>query len=369
MRILFAGGGTAGHITPAISIAEFMKKEYPKTEIAFVGRNNGAENNAIIRDGYKLFTIDIQGFRRSVSSYNIKTALKLVKSFKAARDIINSFSPDIIIGTGGYVCYPILKIGHKMKIPCLIHESNAYPGIVTRIMGRKCNKVMLGMKEAEKYLTKCKSVETVGNPIRDKFTLLTKQKSRKEQGISENEIFIISFGGSIGAKKINDAVAEYMNEYAIKNPKIKHIHATGRADFERIKKLYPELCTKNGKCRILPYIDNMPELLSAADISITRSGAMTIAEIKASGCCPILIPSPNVTANHQLHNAKSLAKERYAIIIEEDDLEAKKISENIDRIIGERKRAASLYNNKFTYEAKKCKRTIANIIIEESKAQ
>ena len=333
MRILFAGGGTAGHISPALAIAEIITDRYSEAEIAFVGRNNGSENKAIENEGYKLYTLDVMGFQRSLSKKNFSAIKKLIKSQREARNILSDYTPDLVIGTGGYVCYPILKSSIKKKIPTLIHESNAYPGLVTRILSGRCNCVMIGEDSCRKYLGTRAKCETVGNPIRKKFVEVSRQRARALLNVQKEETFILSFGGSGGADVLNDTVIKVMRSYSAKAPKVKHVHATGKTHFAKIENNFPDLCRGISGCKVIPYIDNMPIMMNAADIVISRSGAMTLAEIKVTDAIPILIPSPNVAANHQYHNAKVLEESREALLIEEDTLSDKALTKLIDELI------------------------------------
>ena len=361
MRVLFSGGGTAGHITPALAISEILEEEFQNYTKAFVGRAGGAENLAIENLGHTLFTLDLIGLRRSISTKNIQAIYKLIRSMKDAKKIIDDFSPDLIIGTGGYVCYPIIKTGLKKNIPCLIHEANAYPGLVTRIIGHKCDKVMLGMEDAEKHLPKCNNISYVGNPIRRDFQTTDKRTARKKLNIKESETLIVSFGGSLGSEIINNVIIDFIKEYSIKVQGIRHIHACGKKHFDEIRKKEPELCDKSKKCQIVPYIDNMPTLLSASDISITRSGAMTIAELMSVNCFPILIPSPNVTANHQFYNAIAFSEKGRATLIEEKELSLDKLRDTVISIINNKSKKQQKELN-FLHEDKRCKKAILEII-------
>ncbi len=320
MKVLFAGGGTAGHVTPALSIAEIIRNKYPAAVCIFAGRSGGDENRAILSEGYKLYTLDVEGVRRSLSPKNIKVIIKLLRSIQNAKKLIKSTKPDLIIGTGGYVSLPVLISGVRLGVPTLMHESNAYPGLVTRKFGKKCDAVMLGMEEAKEHLNYRDNLVTVGNPTRSKFAVIGKEDARRGLGIKKGELLIVSFGGSGGAERLNDVIIDVMKEHSAKNNMIRHIHATGRRSYPVIEEYAPELCRGQNGAKLVPYIENMPELLSAADISITRSGAMTLAELEQVECAPILIPSPNVAANHQYKNAEALAKRGGAILIEEKEL-------------------------------------------------
>lgn len=318
MRLLLCGGGTAGHINPAIAIAEEMKRNDPNAQILFIGREGGKENEHVIKSGFKQKTLRVYGLKRSFTFENINRIKSAIKAKKEAEKIIRDFKPDVILGTGGYVCWPVLSAGRRLKIPTAIHESNIYPGLTTRMLSGKCDMVMLNHEETKKYLKpRVKSV-TVGNPIRADFSKISPKAARARLGVTDEEILIVSFGGSIGAQRINEVIIEVIKEYSSVDPKIKHIHATGRAYYsETIRGLDK---TSFEGCKILPYIDDMPSALLSADIVICRCGAMTISEIAAAGVCSILIPSPNVTNNHQFKNAELLKKHSAAIVLEEKNL-------------------------------------------------
>ena len=329
MRVLFTGGGTGGHVSPALAIAEIFKTYYKECDVAFVGRKNGPENAAIKDAGYMLYTVDISGFKRSLSIKNISALFKIPFSLRQAGKIISDFNPDIIIGTGGYVSYPALRCGIRRKIPTLIHESNAYPGLVTRLLSKKCTAVLLGVESAADCLKKEANAIYVGNPVRRDFYASPKDKARASLGLNKDEIYVISFGGSGGAEKLNNTIAELMQ--AGYGKKVVHLHATGKKYYDEMIEKYPNL--KEGKMKLVPYINNMQMQLSAADIAITRSGAMTVAELCASRTPSILIPSPNVAANHQFKNAENMRKAGAALLLTEEELDSKKLKKAIEDLV------------------------------------
>lgn len=333
MRVLLCGGGTAGHVMPAVAISEIIEKNFPESVIAFAGRSGGAENKAYQDTGHALYTVDIRGISRSFSINNIKSIFKLLKSSRIARRIIKDFDPDIIIGTGGYVCFPFIRQGQRKGIKTVMHESNIFPGLVTRLLGKRCDRLLLNFEASKQYLNTQKNTVVVGNPLRHSFSSLTKSQARERLGIEKDKIFIVSFGGSLGAEVLNDVIISCMKELSNKNGNIKHIHSAGRAHFENIKSKYPDLCKENTGVRIVPYIDDMPIYLTAADLAITRSGAMTISELCRSSTASILIPSPNVTANHQYKNAKHMEILGAAKIIEEKELTADQLINEINALI------------------------------------
>lgn len=318
MRLLLCGGGTAGHINPAIAVAEEMHKRFPGAKILFVGREGGLENEPIEKAGFELKTIKIYGLKRSFSLDNFRRVFIAIEAKNEAERIIKHFNPDFILGTGGYVCWPVISAGRRLGIPTAIHESNVFPGLTTKLLAKRCDKVFLGHDETKNILPKKINTITVGNPLRADFTKTSRKEARATFGIGENEFFIVSFGGSIGAERLNEVIIDVIEHHSAKTKGIKHLHATGRRYFDQIKSPFAnrECCG----CKILPFIHNMPTALLAADTVICRSGAMTLSEISAVGVASILVPSPNVSANHQYKNAKYLADKGAAMLIEEEKL-------------------------------------------------
>ncbi len=336
MRVLFCGGGTAGHISPAIAMAQMLDASKYKCECAFVGRSGGEENLAIVNEGYKLYTIEIEGIAGKPSLQMLKSCIKALRSISEAEKIIEDFKPDLIIGTGGYVSWPVLRVGIKKRIKTAIHESNSEPGLVTRLLSPKCDAVLINLAGTEERLRKFKSLYVIGNPMRRGFESRSKSECRGELGLNKNEVLIVSFGGSLGSKRLNDVVTEVMKNYSVKNTRVRHIHSTGRRYYPEYLEKYPELCRGIGKCKILPYIENMPTLLRAADIAITRCGAITLSELSKSEVCAILVPSPNVSGNHQLKNGEYIVKGGGGIMIEEEFLEEGDLINRLDKLVLDR---------------------------------
>ncbi len=345
MKLLLAGGGTGGHVNPAIAIAEAMKRRHKDLELAFVGRTGGEENRAVSSRGFKLYTVDIKGFSRKISADTLKSAFLALKSLKSAERIISDFEPDVIVATGGYVCWPIVKTGIKMKIPTLMHESNIYPGLVTRMLGGKCDKLLLNSEKSTAFLKNPENCIALGNPLRESFFKTSKAAARKELGIKNGEIFILSFGGSLGSEKINEAVLELMKSYTSKAQGVVHLHSAGERYFEKINEENKELTSGFDNCKIQPYIDNMASAMSAADIVISRAGAMTLTEIAKCAAAAILIPSPNVADDHQRKNAEALVKAGAAIMITEDSLDSELLGNKVFELITNKDLRASLSEN------------------------
>ena len=344
MKVLLCGGGTAGHVTPAVAIAEAILNSHRDTKLLFVGREGGFENGEITKKGYPLKTIEISGFKRKIGIENFKSAYKLLKSMKRAKEILREFMPDVVIGTGGYVCFPVLKMAERMKIPTVLHESNSTPGLSSRLLSAKCDRVLLNFQNTEGEYKEKRNIKVVGNPIREDFFKLSKSEARKRLNIKNDEIMILSVGGSGGAYALNQISLELMAKYSEKTKPVRHVHVSGKKYFETISERRKEEAKKGG-CEILPYIENMPLYLLGADIVISRCGAMTLSELSATAKAAILIPSPNVANNHQYKNALIFKEADAAIIIEEKDLTLERLKESVSEICKNKKKRSTLEKN------------------------
>ena len=336
MKILLAGGGTAGHINPALAIAGYIREKRPETEFLFIGNKDGMEQRLVPQAGFPIQSITISGFQRSMSPKsvvaNVRTVRRTVTSSLTAAKIIRAFQPDICIGTGGYVSGPVVREASRLGVPCIIHEQNAYPGVTNKMLAKRVQKVMLAVEAAKPYFKDAPVVVT-GNPVRGEILTADKAASRRELGLDQRPL-ILSFGGSLGAQKINEALLDLL-ERSGKNGRYQHIHAYGKyggwvPDKLRERGVDVEVC-KNLDIR--PYIDNMPTCMAAADLVICRAGAITLSEIQAMGKPAILIPSPNVAENHQYHNAMALVNAGAADILEESDLSGAAVVEKADAML------------------------------------
>ena len=333
MKIVFTGGGTAGHVHPAIAVAERIKRENSNSDILFIGRKGGKENNIIKSSGFNLEEIDISGLKRSLSFKNLSVIKKMLTARKKAKIILSEFKPDVVFGTGGYVCLPVLLAAKSLGIKTVIHESNAYPGLSTKLLAKRSDLVLLGFPDALNDISKKANVKTVGNPIRSDFYRLTRDIARKKLGISQKEKLIVSFGGSLGAGIINGVLTEYMNYCLEEGVTVRHLHATGKAEYPYYKEKYPSLTNEKNEIRIVDYIENTPLYLHAADLAITRSGAITLAELEYTGTSAILIPSPNVAANHQYKNAIAMKKNHNCAVLEEKDLSIQTLKKAVKDVL------------------------------------
>ncbi len=334
------GGGTAGHINPALAIADTIKEKNPDAEILFVGAKGRMETTLVPAAGYPIKTVDVRGFQRRLSlkniGRNVSAAVHAVTAGGACVRILKEFRPDIAIGTGGYVSGPILRKAAAMGIPVLVHESNAYPGVTVKMLAKVASAVMLCDESAKKYLPEgCRTVVT-GNPLRPAFRRMdaaARERAREELGVDDRPL-ILSFGGSLGAGRINDAMADVLAR-SHRQGKLQHIHGTGKAGWESFCALMAERGVPLDKegIHVREYIDDMPRCMAAADLVICRCGAMTLSELPAAGKPSILIPSPNVAENHQYHNAMALVRRGAAVCMQEKELSSDALWDAVQKIV------------------------------------
>ncbi len=320
MKVLIAGGGTGGHINPGLAIAKYILEKNPTAEVTFVGTKRGLETKLVPREGFTLETITVRGFRRKLSFDTIVALKELAQSFFQASKLIKRLKPDIVIGTGGYVCGPVLYMAAKKKLPTLIHESNAFPGITNRLLEKYVSCVAVSFKDAEKYFKNKDKLYYTGNPVRQELLTANRHVSLKKLDLVEGKPLVVAMGGSRGARKINETIAEMLNTRF--KGEFNLIFATGEAQFNDIN-LSICLDEKYKKMvKVVPYIYDVAQIYTASDLMICRAGAITISELQTMGTPAILIPSPYVTANHQEHNARSLEKDGGAVVILESELNA-----------------------------------------------
>lgn len=333
MRILLAGGGTAGHINPAVAIAKYAQSVDESTEILFIGKSGGMEARLVPAEGFDIKYVEVEGLKRKLSISNVAAAVKLVSATSKCSRIIDKFKPDVVVGTGGYVCAPAVIAANMKKIPTLIHEQNVFPGSAIKMLSKDSTVTAISFNESKKYLTSAKNIIFTGNPVRPSIMSRNYQTARESLGIGE-EKFILAFGGSLGAKKINDVVTDYAEKINGRGD-IRLCFATGVNNYDtvmnEIKARRIELCEN---IQIVKYIDNMDVVMNAADLVIARSGAITISELCVLGKPSILVPSPNVTNNHQEFNARALHDKDASEMILEKDFSLDTLSENVDRILG-----------------------------------
>lgn len=355
MRVIIAAAGTGGHINPGIAIANKIKEQEKGSEIVFIGTTRGLENDLIPRAGYELKTINAYGLNKKISIENIKKMYKTYKGYAETKAIIKEFKPDVVIGTGGYICGAPISVASKLGITTVLHESNAFPGKAIKMLAKKADMVLISFEDARARIKKSNNIVCTGTPVKIKkkdYGIIEKGKIISQTGLDEAKPIVLVFGGSQGAQKINETIL-----YILKNKLNKEYQimwATGPKQYDIIKQ---ELSDENininniKNAKIVPYIYNMEEIMNISNLIVARSGAMTITEISNIGKPSILIPLPNVSGNHQLYNAKVLEKIGAAKIILNDELNGNKLNEDIKRIVlnkeienGMSKKALSIAN-------------------------
>ncbi len=330
MNFLFTCGGTAGHINPALAVAQHVKQKHPDAGILFVGAAGGMEENLVTRAGFTIKTVNIQSLRHKLTPsalwHNVKTVKKSLAARREAREILKAFSPDVVLGTGGYASYPVVREASKLGVPCFIHESNAKPGITTRVLARRCQKVLVSFEEAKTAYPNPERVLVTGTPVRAAFFETDKAQAKKALGLDERPVVLTVFG-SLGARDMNKMMVDFIRLEAAARD-VQHIHAAGKFGIgwlpDEIEAAGVSL-KQNPQIRVQEYIYDMPLAMAAADLIIARSGASTLAELMAARKPAILVPSPNVTSHHQEKNADAFARAGAAISVPESALTGEKL--------------------------------------------
>ncbi len=348
MKVVMTGGGTAGHVNPALSIAGIIKKYEPDSQIEFIGTKKGLEYKLVPRNGYKLHRILVLGLKRSLHPQNIAAAVFACTSYIKSRALLAKIKPDIVIGTGGYVTWPVASAAASLGIPCALHEANAVPGFAVKMLKDKADVVFVNFKETGKYLGSEKAqVIHTGMPINSLFRTMTRDEARKKLGVEgKYKYTILSFGGSLGAAHLNEAVVEFMDRYVSKHPEICHIHSAGSRNNEGAFKAFKEKgLEKYPNCKLVEYIYDMPEQMLASDIVICRSGASTLAELASIGKPSVLVPSPHVTNDQQYKNAKLLADKGAAVVMRDNELTAERLESEISDLFSNPEKLKAMGKN------------------------
>ncbi|MBQ2840192.1 MAG: UDP-N-acetylglucosamine--N-acetylmuramyl-(pentapeptide) pyrophosphoryl-undecaprenol N-acetylglucosamine transferase [Oscillospiraceae bacterium] len=350
MRFMFACGGTGGHINPALAVARLVKEKRPNAQILFVGASGGMEEKLVPAAGFELKTVDVSSISRKkgIKSLldNVKAVQKAYNAQKQAKKLICEFAPDIVVGTGGYACFPVLSSASKLSIPTIVHEANAYPGLATRLLAGKVTRVLLNFEAASRRLPKRACCVTVGYPVRGDILMYDREKARRELNVEKP--LVVSFWGSLGAREMNRCIVDFMRIESSDGNKFHHIHATGRFGYEWMPSAVAKTgidLRSNDMITLREYIDDMPRVLAAADVVMCRGGAGTLSEIGARGTPAIIIPSPNVTDNHQFKNAQEMSAIGGALVIEEKDVTAKLLYDTVISLIDDEEKRRSMSEN------------------------
>lgn len=347
-KILFATGGTGGHINPALAVAGYIRENYPKAEILFVGTADRMEAQLVPAAGYDFKTIEIQGFSRELNlgglRHNIHTVELLLKSEKQAKRIITDFDPDVVIGFGGYVSGPVLSVAARMGIPTAVHEQNAFPGVTNKNLAKKVDVVMLTAPEAEKLLKPKNPCVVTGLPIRGEIIGANKEFARAEMKLDSRPL-ILSMGGSLGARAINEAV-KYLIEKRYDKKDCYFLHATGKAGVSLIDEIGKEIdLGSNPQILLREYINDMDRCLAAADLVVCRAGASSLSEIQALGKPSILVPYPYAAENHQYYNAKTMSDRDAAILIEEKNFTGERLLSEVEKLLSDPEKLRTMGEN------------------------
>lgn len=342
MKIIVSGGGTGGHVYPAISIIEALRKVHPDLEVLYVGTRRGIEADIVPKEGLDFDTIEIEGLKRKLTMKNLTTLKLLFRAVREVRRLIKTFKPDAVIGTGGYVSGPVLLAAKSKGIDYFIHEQNAHPGLVNRFMARWAKKVYISFDESRDFFGRKDNLVYTGNPIRKAFQLQKRDDCRSAYNLEEKELLVLSVGGSGGAETINKMMAHALHHFRDRED-IRFIHSTGRHHEEN----FHEYCAANGLSHganavIKDFLYDMPRAIQAADLVISRAGASTLTEIVLSHVPSILIPSPNVAEDHQRYNASVIENHGAGVMLEEKNLNRTLFIETIEALLDDSDRRAHM---------------------------
>ena len=348
MNVIFTCGGTGGHINPAIAVANIWKERHPDSNILFIGAKDRMEEELVPKAGYSLHTIPASGMSRGKNfaalKYNLRAVSYVFQAVSSCKKVIRDFKADVVVGTGGYASFPALLAASMLKVPTCVHEANAMPGLTTRMIAGRADRVLTCFPESAKYYRHPEKVETVGMPVRREFIFTKKEDARKELGLDGRPLVVSAFG-SQGAKAMNEVVAELLRLEKEAGYPFQHIHAMGSYAVDWMPGLVAQkgvdLSADNG-ITMQEYIYNMPTVMAAADVIISRAGASSCNEIAASGTPCILIPSPNVTDNHQEKNARALADNGAAVLVLEKDCTAENLMQQITQLLSDKERCAQM---------------------------
>lgn len=351
MNVVFTCGGTAGHINPALAVANLLRERKPDAKILFVGAEGGMETKLVPREGYELETVKVAPYLRKLTPKAIKHNLTTLFDLRAARKkadrIIREFRPDVIVGTGGYASYPMLRQGAKRGVPTAVHEANAMPGLTTRMVADSASRIMVCFEESKNYYKNPERVEVVGMPVRKEFLYTTRAEARKKLGLGD-EPLLVSAWGSLGAREMNKRMADFLALEVRDGCPWRHVHATGSYGWRWM----PDLVKEKGvdlaahpELEMREYIHNMPDLMAAADLILTRAGASSLNELEASGTPCIIIPSPNVTDNHQEKNARVLERSGAARVLLEPGLSAEALYDAAKELMNDAEARRTMQEN------------------------
>lgn len=345
MRVLISGGGTGGHIYPAVTIARAIAARAPEAEILFAGTRQGLEADIVPKEGFAFTTIEAGGLERRLSFSNVRTVLRTLAGLGQSLRIIRRFRPDIVIGTGGYVCGPVLLMASLLGIPAMIQEQNVIPGVTNKILARFVDKVAAGYAEAAPFFGgAADKVVVTGNPVRPDVLAATRAEALAALGLKDGKTTLLTVGGSRGARSVNTAMIEVHRRFAGRDD-IQILHVSGQSEYNNIVGLINQAgidLPTNGNISIVPYLYNMPQALAVADVAIFRAGAVGLAELTARGIPAVLVPYPHAAENHQEFNARALEHQGAAVVIRDADLTGTVLADTIEGLLADREKLQAM---------------------------
>ena len=347
MNILFTCGGTAGHVNPAVALARIFQDRQPGCRILFVGADGGMENRLVPKEGYQIRSVTITGFHRSISpadlAHNFGTLVNMGRSRGQAKRILDEFQPDLVVGTGGYASYPVVHEAARRHIPSAVHESNALPGLTTRALAKVVDRVMVGFEESRGYYPDPSKVVVTGTPVRGDFFKYTRREAREKLGFSDERPLLLSYWGSLGAEVMNQKMVDFIAKECYEGAPWRHIHGAGR-DFPWMQEelLRRGLKLGDNGVEVREYIYDMPLVMAAADLVVCRAGASTISELTAIAKPCVLVPSPNVTNNHQEKNARVLEHHGAAVVLLEGSTDGAALYRQVKDLLADPERRSAM---------------------------
>lgn len=340
MKFVFTCGGTAGHINPALAVAGRLRELMPDSEFLFLGAEGKMEMELVPREGYKILPLKITNISRGHNfeaiKHNFETIKNVAVSHHDAKKIIREFKPDAVIGTGGYVCFPVLSAAHELHIPTLVHESNALPGLTTKMLADRVDRVMVGFEESRQHYSHPDKVVVTGTPVRGEFDLYSKSRAKRELGIDEDKALVVSVWGSLGAAHMNGIMSDFI-PLMKDGADFRLIHSAGSMYYDKFMEKLNEKAADHTDfgADVRRYIYDMPCVMAAADLILCRAGASTLSELAYMGKPVVIVPSPNVTANHQEKNARVLERAGGAVVMLEGEFDAASLFETVSNLLSD----------------------------------
>ena len=347
MRVIFTCGGTAGHVNPALALAGLMRQRDPGTAVLFVGTPDGMERDLASKAGYDYAAVEVDSFHRSIKPeavrHNLHAVGALVRSRKTAKAILREFRPDLVVGTGGYASYPMVKAAAQAHIPTAVHESNSVPGLTTRMLEEYADVIMVGFEDCRQHYRHPERIAVTGTPVRGDFFRLSREQARKKLGFDDDAPLVVSFWGSLGASHMNKAMVDFFRREDAEGYPFRHIHAAGKGSWPVMEQKLRELgLPRSPRLDVRQYIYDMDVVMAAADVVLCRAGASTISELTALGKPTVMVPSPYVTNNHQEKNARLLETHGGAVVITEPEATGGGLYDAVSAILSDSEKRSSM---------------------------